>query len=133
MRILIATDAWEPQINGVVRTYQRLIVEAAKLGAEVTILSPSDFKSLALPVYPEIRLALPAIARARRIIRAGQRDAGGALGRDLLGQIGRRLRRGLRQQARHSHGCHKHNRDSRQRHAQPVTGLTQPTGDALQQ
>jgi glycosyltransferase involved in cell wall biosynthesis len=74
MRILIATDAWEPQINGVVRTYQRLIVEAAKLGAEVTILSPSDFKSLALPVYPEIRLALPAIARARRIIRDGNFD-----------------------------------------------------------
>jgi glycosyltransferase involved in cell wall biosynthesis len=74
MRILIATDAWEPQINGVVRTYQRLRFEAKTLGAEISVLSPSDFKSLALPVYPEIRLALPSLTRARRFIEDGKFD-----------------------------------------------------------
>lgn len=74
MRILIATDAWEPQINGVVRTYQRLILEARPLGADICVLSPSDFKSFALPVYPEIRLALPSLAGARRFIEQGKFD-----------------------------------------------------------
>ena len=58
MRVLIATDAWRPQINGVVRTYERLADEAAKLGAEVTFLTPSPFATLPLPSYPEIRLAM---------------------------------------------------------------------------
>jgi len=66
MRILVATDAWYPQVNGVVRTYERLAQEAPKLGAEVSFLVPSLFRTLPCPTYPEIRLALAtprAIAR----------------------------------------------------------------------
>lgn len=74
MRILIATDAWHPQINGVVRTYERLAKEAARLGAEITFVSPSDFPSFPCPVYPEIRLALPAPARLHRLVRDGGFD-----------------------------------------------------------
>jgi glycosyltransferase involved in cell wall biosynthesis len=54
---LIATDAWRPQVNGVVRTLERTSEELPKLGVEVTMLTPSDFRTWPLPTYPEIRLA----------------------------------------------------------------------------
>jgi len=57
MRILIATDAWVPQVNGVVRTYQRLEEELVKLGHEVYFVTPSDFYTVPCPTYPEIRLS----------------------------------------------------------------------------
>jgi glycosyltransferase involved in cell wall biosynthesis len=66
MRVLIATDAWHPQVNGVVRTYERLAQEAEKLGFELVFLAPSAFRTLPCPTYPEIRLSLTtprAIAR----------------------------------------------------------------------
>ncbi len=58
MRILVATDAWNPQVNGVVRTYERLAQEAPKLGAEVSFLTPLLFRTLPCPTYPDIRLSL---------------------------------------------------------------------------
>jgi glycosyltransferase involved in cell wall biosynthesis len=58
MRILVVTDAWHPQVNGVVRTYERLAFEAGKLGFKVSFLAPCDFHTLPCPTYPEIRLAL---------------------------------------------------------------------------
>src|SRR5689334_5747008 len=58
MRILIATDAWKPQVNGVVRTYENLKRELEATGHNVTILSPIDFATVPCPGYPEIRLAL---------------------------------------------------------------------------
>ena len=66
MRVLVATDAWHPQVNGVVRTYERLAQEAPELGFEVSFLAPPLFRTLPCPTYPEIRLALAgprAIAR----------------------------------------------------------------------
>lgn len=59
MRILIATDAWGPQINGVVRTYERLADEAGSLGAELFFITPAEFHTIPAPTYPEIRLAVP--------------------------------------------------------------------------
>ena len=58
MRILVATDAWYPQVNGVVRTYERLAQEVPKLGAEMSFVTPTLFRSLPCPTYPEIRLSL---------------------------------------------------------------------------
>lgn len=58
MRILIATDAWRPQINGVVRTYEKLQEECGKLGVQVEFLTPAGFATIPCPTYPEIRLAL---------------------------------------------------------------------------
>jgi glycosyltransferase involved in cell wall biosynthesis len=66
MRVLVATDAWAPQVNGVVRTYERLALEAPVLGFEVSFLAPPLFRTLPCPTYPEIRLSLAgpgAIAR----------------------------------------------------------------------
>lgn len=59
MKVLVATDAWRPQVNGVVRTYERLTAELAELGCEMTLLTPAEFNTLPCPTYPEIRLALP--------------------------------------------------------------------------
>src|SRR4051812_17817219 len=57
MRIAIATDAWSPQVNGVVRTLQAVRAELERQGHEVLIVSPDLFYSLPCPTYPEIRLA----------------------------------------------------------------------------
>lgn len=58
MHVLVVTDAWYPQVNGVVRTYERLAQEIPKFGAEVSFLVPSQYRTLPCPTYPEIRLAL---------------------------------------------------------------------------
>lgn len=59
MKILVATDAWRPQVNGVVRTYERLREEALPLDAEIIFLTPGEFTTVPCPTYPEIRLSLP--------------------------------------------------------------------------
>ena len=72
MRILIATDAWTPQINGVVRTYENVRRELERSGHPVTILSPSQFATLPCPGYPEIQLALPRLAHVcDHVLRSG--------------------------------------------------------------
>lgn len=61
MRIMLITDAWEPQVNGVVRTMRRVIAECEEMGHEWEIVSPADgFFTIPLPTYSEIRLALGA-------------------------------------------------------------------------
>ncbi len=70
MRILIVTDAWEPQVNGVVRTLQATVAELRAAGHEVGIVSPDLFRSLPCPSYPEIRLALAGWRKVGRRIRA---------------------------------------------------------------
>lgn len=75
MRILIATDAWKPQVNGVVRTYECLAAECEALGASLDFLTPADFRTVPCPTYPEIRLALPGHERCAARIRAARADA----------------------------------------------------------
>jgi glycosyltransferase involved in cell wall biosynthesis len=58
MRILIATDAWRPQVNGVVRSLESVAKALREQGAEVEFLTPQGFASVPLPTYSEIRLAL---------------------------------------------------------------------------
>src|SRR5246127_1689441 len=57
MRILIATDAWHPQVNGVVRTLTSLQRAASPLGGEIHFLTPEGFPSMELPTYPGLRVA----------------------------------------------------------------------------
>ena len=58
-RIMIVTDAWEPQVNGVVRTLSRVAAELRQMGCEVEVVSPSDgYKTVPLITYSEIKLAL---------------------------------------------------------------------------
>ena len=65
MRILLATDAWEPQVNGVVRTLTRTIAELRAMGHEIEVVSPDQFRTVPLPTYSEIRLAIGAYAGTR--------------------------------------------------------------------
>jgi glycosyltransferase involved in cell wall biosynthesis len=58
MGILLVTDAWAPQVNGVVRTLQQVKSECEALGHRVDVVSPEQFKTVPCPTYPEIRLAL---------------------------------------------------------------------------
>jgi 1,2-diacylglycerol 3-alpha-glucosyltransferase/glucuronosyltransferase len=74
MQVLIATDAWHPQVNGVVRTYERLAMEAPSLGFEVSFLAPPHFRTLPCPTYPEIRLALAGPRAVARHIKAARPD-----------------------------------------------------------
>lgn len=61
MKIAMVTDAWEPQVNGVVRTLTRTIAELRALGHEIAVVSPDQFKTvLPLPTYSEIKLAVGA-------------------------------------------------------------------------
>jgi len=68
MKIMIVTDAWEPQVNGVVRTLTQTTKELTALGHRVELLTPLEFRTIPCPTYPEIRLSLlPGQRVARRI------------------------------------------------------------------
>jgi glycosyltransferase involved in cell wall biosynthesis len=74
MRILVATDAWQPQVNGVVRTLTALAKAAPAFGAEVVFLTPNEFRNFPLPTYPDIRLALATCRKASRHIAQARPD-----------------------------------------------------------
>jgi len=75
MKVLIATDAWRPQVNGVVRTLNALARAAAKLGVTIEFLSPDGFPSFPVPTYPGLRLALPSRGRIAERIEEARPDA----------------------------------------------------------
>jgi glycosyltransferase involved in cell wall biosynthesis len=60
-RIMLVTDAWAPQVNGVVRTLERLVAELRAMGCQVEVVSPADgYRTIPLVTYSEIRLAIGA-------------------------------------------------------------------------
>src|SRR5579864_1476598 len=70
MRIAIVSDAWRPQINGVVTTLENTVAAARRLGHEIELISAQGMRSIGCPSYPEIRLALrPGRELARRLQR----------------------------------------------------------------
>lgn len=75
MRIALVTDAWTPQINGVVRTLQSVRCELERMGHVVEVISPEQYGSLPCPTYPEIRLAVARAATIGRRIEAFLPDA----------------------------------------------------------
>ncbi|MDX3900272.1 MAG: glycosyltransferase family 1 protein [Sphingobium sp.] len=75
MRIAIVTDAWAPQVNGVVRTLSAIRRELTAMGHSVAIFSPDQYGSLPCPTYPEIRLAMVRPTVIGRAIGAFQPDA----------------------------------------------------------
>jgi glycosyltransferase involved in cell wall biosynthesis len=68
MRIAIVTDAWSPQVNGVVRTLQATRAELERLGHRVLVISPDLFVSVPCPTYPEIRLAFAGTGAVGRML-----------------------------------------------------------------
>lgn len=75
MRVLIATDAWAPQVNGVVRTLTSLQKSAGRVGMEIVFLSPEGFSTFPVPSYPGLNLAIPDGAEIARRIEAARPDA----------------------------------------------------------
>ena len=67
-RILIVSDAWAPQVNGVVTTLQTVIGHLREAGHEVKVISPDMFNTVPLPVYPEIKLAVLPKRKMARLI-----------------------------------------------------------------
>jgi glycosyltransferase involved in cell wall biosynthesis len=75
MRILVATDAWHPQVNGVVRTLTMMAEAAKSLGVEVSFLTPQSFRTVAMPSYRDLRLSLPNPAKIARLIADARPDS----------------------------------------------------------
>jgi glycosyltransferase involved in cell wall biosynthesis len=71
MRILIATDAWRPQVNGVVRSLESMAKAAGDLGVTIDFITPRDFNCVPMPTYPEIGLAIATPRAVRRKLDAG--------------------------------------------------------------
>lgn len=74
-RILIVTDAWLPQVNGVVKTLQNTIRELERTGHTVGLVTPTSFRTLPCPTYPDIRLSLCTSRAVAREIDAFGPDA----------------------------------------------------------
>jgi len=75
MRILIATDAWHPQVNGVVRTLTMVAEAARALGVEISFLTPQSFRTVPMPGYAGLRVALTTPWKVARLIDEAQPDA----------------------------------------------------------
>lgn len=75
MKIGLISDAWLPQVNGVVRTLQNTARELTGMGHEVTVIGPDRFRTVPCPSYPEIRLSLLAGRRLAGIMESHAFDA----------------------------------------------------------
>jgi glycosyltransferase involved in cell wall biosynthesis len=74
-RILIVSDAWAPQVNGVVRTLATVAAELRGMGHTVEVVGPDRFRTVPCPTYPDIRLSLLPRRRLGRIIEGFGPDA----------------------------------------------------------
>ncbi len=99
MNILIITDAWHPQTNGVVRTYEHLQEELEKMGHDIHIVGPEDSPfTIPMPGYSEIRLTLSPYGHLKKVIKEQNPDHIHIATEGPLGWAGRTL-------------CHKYNRN----------------------
>jgi len=97
-RILVATDAWRPQVNGVVRSLEALASEAPRHGADLAFLTPEGFPSIPMPTYPDIRLAFASTKAIAARIEAARPHAIHIATEGPIGHAVRRycMRHGLR-------------------------------------
>jgi glycosyltransferase involved in cell wall biosynthesis len=90
MRVLVATDAWHPQVNGVVRTLTSLAATARGLGVQIELLTPEGFPQVGVPTYPGLRVALPTPGEIARRIEAFAPDAMHISTEGPIGHLARR-------------------------------------------
>ena len=99
LKILFVSDAWRPQINGVVRTLEATVKELERLGHETRVAGPDESRwlTIALPIYPEIKLEFLAGRRLARLMDEFQPDCLHIATEGPLGFAARRicLRRNL--------------------------------------
>lgn len=92
MKILLVTDAWHPQVNGVVRTLDKTVARLRDRGHEVEVIAPSDgYFTLPLPTYPDIRLAPFAYRDVKRRMLTFAPDAIHIATEGPLGQMAKAL------------------------------------------
>jgi glycosyltransferase involved in cell wall biosynthesis len=72
---MIVTDAWTPQVNGVVRTMTTVVNELREMGHVVEVVGPDRFRTIPCPTYPDIRLSLLPQRQLVRLIEAFDPDA----------------------------------------------------------
>ncbi|MEJ8571918.1 glycosyltransferase family 1 protein [Microbaculum marinum] len=96
-KLVIATDAWHPQVNGVVRVLDRLRRETPAYGLEIDVVSPDGFPAVPLPTYGEIKLALCSPSSVGRRIEAAGAEF---VHIPTEGPIGMAARRWCRRQGR---------------------------------
>ncbi|MCM2473055.1 glycosyltransferase family 1 protein [Rhizobium sp. CG5] len=72
LRLTLVTDAWHPQVNGVVRSIENTNAVLARMGVEVSMVTPQPFRSIPMPTYPEIRLSLASYGQIARLIESQQ-------------------------------------------------------------
>ena len=92
-RIMFVSDAWKPQVNGVVRSIEGLTKRLADLGIAIDILSPAEFPTIPMPGYSEIRLALATPRQIRKRIEAFNPDHIQIATEGPLGLMARRIAR----------------------------------------
>jgi len=92
MKILLVTDAWHPQVNGVVRTLDKTVLQLRARGHEVEVIAPSDgYFTMPLPTYPDIRLAPFAYRDVKRRMMAFEPEAIHIATEGPLGQMAKIL------------------------------------------
>lgn len=98
MRLTLVTDAWLPQVNGVVRTWQQVTGQFEQWGHAVEVIHPALFRTISAPRYPEIKLAIGAKRGVRRMLDEQQPDAIHIATEGPLGQAGRKYchKRGIK-------------------------------------
>ena len=97
MKLVLVTDAWAPQVNGVVRTLQETIRVLERAGHRIEVISPDGFRCMPCPTYPEIPLALLPGREVMRRLSAASADAVHIVTEGPLGSAARRfcLREGI--------------------------------------
>jgi glycosyltransferase involved in cell wall biosynthesis len=75
VKIVLASDAWHPQVNGVVRSLSTTVERLREMGHDVDVIEPSRFWTLPCPTYPEIRLSLACRRKVRKILDEAQPDS----------------------------------------------------------
>lgn len=91
MRLLILTDAWSPQVNGVVFTLGQTCRALTQMGHQVEIIQPGQFRSIPCPSYPEIRLSLVTPWKLKRLIEQHDADAVHVATEGPLGLVARQV------------------------------------------
>lgn len=96
MHIVLVTDAWLPQVNGVVRTWGCVKDECERFGHRFTVIEPGQFCTISMPTYAEIRIAPKPGGKLKRLLQAARPDAIHIATEGPLGLAARRycLRRG---------------------------------------
>jgi glycosyltransferase involved in cell wall biosynthesis len=89
-KVLTITDAWHPQVNGVIRSIERTGEELMRRGIEAVYVTPEGFRTFPMPTYEEIRLSLTTSGPVYKLIEAADADAIHIATEGPLGVIGRR-------------------------------------------